>query len=184
MLELEQKACHLAKSMSINTEHHGSDDVGAIDIVFDGVMLNANEIDNLLGNGSHKALFNYPPPRDKQSAMPTVRFPHFLPLGLNHKFKDANVILRVGMKPDKLDFFECKISGIRLTPQEGGLVSMKCSIRARPESDDVAKLFDHRNTDATIWIRDAEKVDEPNANQQSLGLGEKQDDEEGDRPVH
>lgn len=180
MLELEQKACHLAKSYSINTEHHGSDDVGAIDIVFDGVMLNANEIDNLLGAGAHKALFEYPPPRKDESTMPRVRFPHFLPLGLKHKFEKANVLLHVGMKPEKLDFFECKISGLRLTPQEGGLISMRCSIRARPESEEVATLFTYRNTDATIWIRDAEKVDDGASNQGSLGLGEGKDDGGGE----
>lgn len=180
MLELEQKACHLAKSMSINTEHHGSDDVGAIDVTIAGIMLNAKELDNLIGNGAHKALYDYPPPRRDESTMPKVRFPHFAPLSFTQKFEKATVLLKVGMKPEELEFIECKVSSVKLKPTEGGLTDMTCTIRARPESEEVAKLFDYRNTDATLWIRDAERVDDGSSNQQNMPLGDP--DGEGDDP--
>lgn len=180
MLELKKKACHLGKSMAINTEHHGEDDVGAVDIQIDGIMLNAKEIDLLLGNEAHQALYIYPPPRADESTMPSVRFDNMLPLGLSQKFEKARVTLHVGMEPTKLVFADCKISSIKLEPKEGGLTQMKCGIRARPESEEVATLFDYRNTSATLWISNAERVTAKNENQGELGLGEKDGGEEGE----
>jgi hypothetical protein len=180
MLDLKQKPCHLGKSMSINTEHHGDDDVGAIDIPIDGIMLTAKELDVLLGDGAHAALFVKPKGRGGADAMPEVRFLHFLPLGFKQKFEKAKVTLHVGMAPAKLVFADCKIGSVRLTPQTGGLTAMSCSVRARPETDDVGTLFEGRNTTATLWISGAERVEDKNDKQGNLGLGENGEDDEGE----
>lgn len=182
MLSLKQKACKLGKSMSINTEHHGDDDVGAIDIPIDGIMLTAAELDTLCGDGSHAALFV----KEKGASLPEPRFMLFKPFGFKQKFEKAKVTVHVGMSPEKLAFQGCKIGSVMLTPQTGGLTMMSCSIRARPETDDVGTLFENRNGTATLWISGAERVEERDERQRGLGLGEPKDDDDNEtrEPVH
>lgn len=175
MLNLKQKACKLGKSMSINTEHHGDDDVGAIDIPIEGIMLTAAELDTLCGEGSHAALFV----KEKGSSLPEARFGLFKPFGFKQKFEKAKVTIHAGMGPEKLAFQGCKIGSVTLTPQTGGLTMMSCSVRARPETDDVGTLFENRNMTATLWISGAERVEDPDGRQKGLGLGEPKDDDAG-----
>ena len=182
MLNLDKKPCCLGKSMSINTEHHGDDDVGALDIPIDGIILNAAELDQLLGNGAHKSLYHYPQPKAGESSMPEARFPHLKPFAFKDHFERAKVTLELGMEPDRIMLAECTVRNVKLTMQAGGLTMMACSLRARPDSDDVALLFDHRNDDGTIRIEGAERVEPKGKRQQGdLPLGEDPGDDDGEQ---
>lgn len=178
MLSIDKRPCHIGNSFSSNTEHHGAEDVGAIDLPLDGIMLNAVDLEALLGPGAHKALYLYPDPNGEDSPLPEVRFPMLHPLKLKQEFEKATVAVTLGYDEQlTMTWQGCKIRGIVLTTQAGGLTKMKCSIRARPDPSDVAELFQDLNGDGSIEISEARKAQPKKAKdkQTDLPLGEHPD---------
>lgn len=179
MLSLSKRPCKLGNSMSTNTEKHGDEDVGAIDLALDGIMLNAPELDALLGNGAHKALYICPPPNADEAPLPEVRFAQFKPFAFKGQFEKARVALELGMDGYELTLHECKVRSLKLTPNAGGLTTLSCSIRSTPDGDAVATLYDYLNGDASVTLSGAEKAKEKAKDRQTdLALGEASDGED------
>jgi len=177
MLELSKKPCHLGNSMSTNTERHGEEDVGAIDLPLDGIVLNRKELDALLGKDAHAAIYV----TAGKDAMPEIRFPSLKPLAFKDHFEGATVILELGMDGDRFVLDDCKVRSVQLTPQAGGLTLMKCSIRSTPDSDTVAVLYDHLNTDGMVQIENAKAAEPRKSKQKDLPLSEGEDGEQGEQ---
>ncbi len=173
MLQLSKKPCHLGNSMSTNCEKHGEEDVGAIDLPLDGIVLNKTEIDALLGDGAHAAIYRTP----SKDAMPEARFPLLKPFAFKDHFEHATVTLEIGIDGDRFVLSDCKVRNVQLTTQAGGLTLMKCSIRSTPDSDTVAALYDHLNTDGMVQIEGAKPAEPKKGKQKDLPLGEGEDEE-------
>lgn len=175
MLSISDRPCHLSNAMSTNTEKHGNEDVPAIDLGIDGVILNAADLDSLLGLGAHKAFYITP----RSEELPKIRFPHLGPLKLEPKFENATVRLTVGIDGDEIGLEGCKVSGLAITLAEGGLSSLAFKVRATPESDTVGDLFVHLNSKARIEVLGASKVQAKEKKRQAgLPLGEGGDEDE------
>lgn len=176
MLKLKKKPCHIGNSMSTNTEKHGEEDVGAIDLKLDGIVLDRKELEVLLGPNSHGAVYRIPEGTDGKDAMPEIRFPFLQPLAFNDHFEGATVELELGMDSEKFTLSDCKVRSIKLQPQAGGLTLMSCSIRSTPDSDTVAVLYNHLNTQGMVKIDKGKQAEPGKRKQNDLPLGEGEDD--------
>lgn len=172
MLNLNKRPCRLGNSMSTNTERHGDEDVGAIDLPLDGLVLTADEFDALLGSGAHEALYRKARGNGSTDSLPMPRFEGLKPFAFKQHFEHARVELF--LDDERYGWADCKVRNVQVTLQAGGLSVLKCSVRARAEPDEVAVLYDHLNRDAGVAIRNA-KIAQPTKakdNQTELPLGE------------
>ena len=175
-LNLNKRHCHIPNSLSTNTEKHGDEHVDVLDLSVDGLTLKRNELEALLGAGAHDALFE----KDDGGYL-TPRFPILKPLALSATFENATVELWLGMDDQHVEWIECKVKSITLTPEPGGFVTLKCTIRAQAEEHDVAVLYRHQRTDGKIAIRRAKKAEQAKSRQNGLPLSEGEDGE-GEKP--
>ena len=173
MLKLNKRPCQIGNSMSTNTEKHGDDDVGAIDLKLDGMMLNAAELDSLLGDGAHAAIYHRQKSNGKGSdELAEIRFPHLKPLQFKDDFEKSRVELHVGIDNEQIVLADSKVRRVTLTPNAGGLTTMACSVRSTPDSDTVAALYDHLNSEGSVAIRSGKLVEKQADKQRDLSLGE------------
>lgn len=180
-LTLSKTPCRIGSSMSTNTEHHGDEDVCAIDIPLDGIMLARADLDALLGEGAHAALYVTPAPNGEE-ALPEIRLPQLRPLALKDHFEDARVVLRPGFADDEfLVFAGCKVGKVKLELQAGGLTKLSCSVRARPDPEEVGELFSWQNSYALVEITDGKRAQPKGKKAQAdLPLGEATDEGDAD----
>lgn len=169
-LKIKKRACHVSNAMQGNTERHGNEDVGALDLALDGIVLKKADLEALLGKGAFDALY------DNELDLPEVRFTMLeTPLKLKTQFEGATVELWLGITDDdaeaSLTFTECKVKSIELTPQAGGMTLCKLKIRTtRPDSDSVSQVFDYLNSDASVQIADAAAIEKSKDKQRDLAL--------------
>lgn len=169
-LTLDKRPCHISNAMSTNTEKHGDEDVGAIDLPVDGIVLKKADLEALLGAGAFEALYL------TDTDLPEVRFTALnYPLSLKAEFTDARVELWLGIHGDKPDdpglvLGECKVRALKVTPTAGGMTLCKLSVRATPDADVVATLYDCLNTDGSVSIADAKHKPHPKDKQKDLAL--------------
>ena len=186
MLNLTKRPCKLGNSMSTNTEKHGDEDVGAIDLPLDGIMLTAAELDAILGDGTHDALY-VRSSNGNAKGLSEVRFPQLKPLAFKEHFEGARVDLWLGYEDGdaRVGFSGAKVRNVKLTLQAGGLTKLECSIRATPDPEEVAQLYDFLNHEGSVGIRNG-KVAEPKAKdkQKSLPLAEGAEDESAGATAH
>src|SRR6185436_19846835 len=57
ILKLGKRPCRLGGSINTRTEKHGDEDEPACDIPVEGLMLDRDEVDALLGKGAYTALY-------------------------------------------------------------------------------------------------------------------------------
>lgn len=181
MLTITKRPCHIGGHMNATTEKHGDEDVPALDIALDGMMLSANELNALLSDPhASAALFNR---EGGQLAEPM--FPHFKPFVLKQRYEGATVRLVVGgLTQTEVALHECKLRRITLEPQTGGMTQLSLAVRARPDADLMAVLLESMNTDADVEIADAQ-VAEKGDKQRDLPLstaGEGEEPEEHPDP--
>lgn len=159
-LEISNRPCHISNAMATNTERHGEEDVGAIDLPIDGIMLNRADLDALLGDGAHAALYVTPPYAVGEEPAPQPRFPCFKPVRLDESFENASVLLTLGwgQTDEAIELSGAKVRSIELDLQSGGLTMLSCKIRGKPDAGEVAMLFEYLNHDASIEIRSADLV--------------------------
>lgn len=168
-LDIDKRPCHISNAMSTNTEKHGDEDVGAIDLPLDGIVLKKADLEALLGVGAFEALYL------TDTDLPEVRFTAIAyPIGLKAEFGEARVELWLGVQTDDneggLVLGDCKVRALKLTPTAGGLTLCKLSIRATPPAAIVATLYDCLNTDGSVVIADAKHKPHPKDKQKDLAL--------------
>lgn len=179
MLTITKRPVHIGGHINATTEKHGEDDVSAVDIALEGIMLSAEELNALLNDPkASAALFVR-----SNGSFAEPMFPQLKPLALKDAYEGATVRLTVGLKADELVLGDCKLRNIKLTPQAGGMTEMSLSVRARPNDDElIATLFRYMNHDEAVEIADA-KVAEKGGKQKDLALntfGEGEQGEQGD----
>jgi hypothetical protein len=180
-ITLNKRPCKLGNSAGMNTEKHGEENVGALDLSLDGIMLSASELDTLLGHGSHKRLYQIPDPSSEQTFIEVAMPALVMPLKSKWKFEDARIDLWLGVNNDEIKLHACDVDGIVLTLNPGGLTTMKCHVRAHPEEQDVGMLYRHMNEDtAHVGIYNAKEADEKKAKKKQTELPLEEGDEHPD----
>lgn len=109
MLTLTTRPCKIGPSINTRTEKHGDEDVTALDIPIESVMLEANELNVLLGEPhAHNALFNggTSPPE------PLLRM--IRALKLKDKFEDCTVTLLLGLNLERIELANVKLAKVEL----------------------------------------------------------------------
>jgi hypothetical protein len=144
-LTLGMRHAKIGASVNTRTEKHGDDDVPACDIPLEGLMLEAGELDALLGAGAHKALFT------KSKDLHEPKFSMLKALALADKFEDACVI--VELADESTLEVACRIKGVKLEPQTGGLTSCDLQMQATPTAEDMALVFAHLNAEVRAEVR-------------------------------
>ncbi len=169
-LTLSMRIARIGSSVNTRTEKHGDDDVPACDIPIEGLLLEAGELDALLGEGAAKALFT-------KAATPEPRFSMLKALALADKFEEACVILELAdMSTVEL---ACRIKGVKLEPQTGGLTLCDLQVQATPTAEDMADVFANLNGEIRAEIRFGKKAVK-GRKQPELPMGEHKQSEDPD----
>ena len=139
MLTLDKRPARIGGSMNSRTEKHGDEDVPALDIPLEGLMLTKEELNALTGDPyMHDALFSH----RSQGKLDEPILRNFRPLVYREKFEEGQVLLRVGLGADiEVDLKDVKLARVTLEPQVGGLTACSVQIQCRPTAETVAQLW-------------------------------------------
>lgn len=181
MLTLNQRVCMIGGSVNTRCELHGEESIPALDIPLSAIMLNASELNALLGEPlAHEALFNR-----RADHLTEPLFKQLKPFALKDKYEDATVTLTVGLHQTPIVLKNVKLSKLKLEPQVGGLTALSLTVQCTPELDErITTLLAFMNHDAQAEIvtgKRATKADQ----QPELPLGAHggEDDDPGDDDV-
>jgi len=126
MITLSARACQLGSSVNLRTEKHGEDNVPAVDIPIEGIMLSSEDLNELLGTpGAHDTLFSTVRGH-QEPALPQIK-----DLVLRDKVAGADVCIKIhGTGPaKKLQLKDCKIKGLTLAPLSGGATALSITVQ-------------------------------------------------------
>lgn len=141
MLTLTKRPARIGSSINTRTEKHGDEDVPACDIPIEGLMLEREELNALLGDPyAHDALFNH----RSQGKVDEPIFRKFKPLVFREKFESARVVLTVGLGADvEIELKDVKLARITLDPQVGGLVELSVQVQCTPPAETIGALVNY-----------------------------------------
>lgn len=182
MLTLDKRPCRIGSSLNARNEKHGDEDVPALDIPLEGLMLTKEELNALLEDPyAHDALFNH---RSKGKVDEPV-FRKFKPLVYREKFEEAQVLLTVGLGADiEIEFKGVKLARVTLDPQVGGLTECSVQIQCTPSAETVAQLWPYMNREVDCELSFGKKAVKAEK-QKELPLntfGDGEAPEQGDKP--
>lgn len=169
--KLSEKVCQLGKQFSSNGEGEGEQREDLVKFALEGLMLNARELDKVLGEGAHDRLFRKGKGSD---ALEPALGDDINELKLVHRYVDSTVTLSLG--EETLTLVKAKIMGVVLQPQIGGMTWMACSIEA-PAVADVDSIRTHSSLKIAAQLSFGQKP-ELDKRQKSLALNEGDDDAE------
>lgn len=164
MLELKKKRCRVG-IINNRIEKHGEYDVTAFDIPLE-LLLDADELDALVGDYAHKALFNT---RGKVSE---PMFPDFESFALKHDLECESVMLYIGNGSSdyEIEFDDARLKGLVLTPQTGGETGLELKLQVCPQTRHITKLIGSQNTEIKLTLGDLKRVEKSKRKQQELPL--------------
>jgi hypothetical protein len=152
-------------------ERHGDDGVLACDIKLDGIHLEPDELNLLLGDKhAHAALFIKPDGKGK-AAEPMFR--QLKSFELVDKFENCAATISLGLSDNELEFDDVKVAKVKLSPQVGGQTLVELTVQTVIEdTDDVARLLEHLESECNVALMfgSKEKPKDRKA-QKELGLG-------------
>ncbi|HLF10088.1 MAG TPA: hypothetical protein VJA26_02645 [Gammaproteobacteria bacterium] len=160
------RVCKLGGHINVRSEKHGEDNVPACDVSITGVLLDRDEVDALLGEGSHEALYV----TNGKNTPPEPRFREFKPFALLHKFEKSRVALEIDGIKDEVVFDDIKLARLRIEPKTGGLTALGFSVQCTPSSDIMAQLYDHLDREVKAKVRFGKLVERDDGKQKELGL--------------
>lgn len=176
MLTISKRPCKIGGHMNARTEKHGDEDVPALDIALEGIMLMAQELNALLEDPmAHRHLF-----QTQNGKLHEPTFTKFKPFVLRDAYEGATVRIVVGLRNDEITLADCRLRRITLEPKTGGMTQLSLSVAARPDEDVMAVLLRYMGSDADVAISGA-TVAAKGGKQKDLPLGadlEFGDDEE------
>jgi hypothetical protein len=144
-LSISKRPCQIGGHINARTETHGDEDVGAIDVTLSKIMLEADELDELLGVGSAQRLF-------RMEAEPIE--PAWRDVGvitIQRKYEKALVQLK--LDDEWLKLGGAKLGKIMLIPRTGGLTEMSLQTQCCPEAAQVEIMFKHMGKECDCSIR-------------------------------
>lgn len=157
MLNLNKTAVKFT-NFNARSELNGDKRVPAADINCTAQL--PNSVLNDFAPGLLNAL--YEPPKnpdlaeqaDPDSAT-SLRFPQMgLPLDWELVLEDRTLTIDYGLGDDKSNIVmgECKVHKVKITPQNGGTVSVAFQISAHPDEKQAGWLYDHQQSEIYISI--------------------------------
>lgn len=182
-LNISKTPANLDGHLNARTERHGDEKVGAVDLTFSGIIIGDQTLNVLMGDDqAHDLLFRSEvDPQLAGTLTDTLkihpRFRSVKHLTLDDVFENAKVHIYTGrLRKAKLALVGV-LKKIKLKPLQGGLTEFTCQFQTKPDSDDVATLFDVMNKDVEVEIIDAERVEE-DEDQQELPMQHSQEEVE------
>lgn len=165
-----EKACKVGKKFTGSGDGEGSDREDLVKFSLTDFMLNAKDLDKILGEGSHERLFK----KGKSDALEPFFGEDVNELSLAHRYVDSTVTL--SLDDETLTLAQAKILNVVLQPQVGGMTWMSCDIEA-PAVEGVDSIRRHGGLKAAAQLSFGQKpvLDK---RQKSLPLNEGEDDEE------
>jgi len=176
-MKLKKRPCKLGDSINCRTEKHGDEPVPAFDIPVIDILLDAEELNELLGDEhADKALFN------TRGRTREPMFRQFNPFTLKDKFKESSVTLHLGLAEKSIALKDVTLAKLKIEPLAGGLTNLSVQVQCHPKLNGEVELvmeFMGREIHAALEIGERiEKADK----QRDLALGEAGDDEENEKP--
>lgn len=149
MLTLNKRPAKIGAAVNTRCEKHGDEDVPACDIPLVGIMLEAAELNALLGDPyAHTALFNHRP----GSQLDEPIFRKFNPLRLRDKFEEAEVVIYAGLEPKEIRLKAVKLARVTLDPQVGGLTELALQVQCTPETETIGELLAFMNHTVDVVV--------------------------------
>jgi len=172
--KLSEKACQLGSKFTSNGEGEGDKREDLVKFSLEGLMLNAKELDKILGEGAHARLFVEGKGDDIKPALGD----DVNELALVHRYVDSSVTLT--LDDETLTLAQAKIMGVILQPQIGGMTWMSCDIEA-PAVEGVDSIRRHSGLKIAAQLNFGVKpVLDKRQKNLPLGEGKAEDDEEAD----
>jgi hypothetical protein len=177
---LPEKPCELGARVITSGDGEGDKREELVRFSLKGIMLNAKEIDRVLGSGAHGRLFVQHKGEDIKPAFGD----DVNELALAHLFADSTVTL--SLDDSTVTMPKAKISKVILQPQIGGMTWMSCEVEAPTKlADGVEALGNHCGLKIAAHLAFGSKpvLDK---RQKSLPLGEGAvdgDDDEDEAPA-
>jgi hypothetical protein len=173
-LSLKKRPAHLVGHFNGRAEKHGEDDSAfACDIALKDLLLNEEETDVLLGDGTWNRLFKktrnsgmdgFPEPADFIANSKT-------PFVLEQRFEESRVTLFMGLdNEDKVEFAVCTVAKIKYEPQSGGLVLVSMQVQCNPDPEQIGNLSKHIDKDIDASVRFGRLAGGKDENQDELPL--------------
>jgi hypothetical protein len=172
-LTIDMRPAKLGKSINTRTEMHGEETVTALDIPLAGILLDAEELNALLGDPKAHACFFSLIVGDQTRP----RFPSLSGLQLDGKFAECYVELALGIG-DPMLLENVKVASVVLTPLPGGLTELRCKVQCTPDLALAPRLLKYigQSIDASIVLGEAMRKGEdaqPELPLNSFGAGER-----------
>lgn len=185
-LEIEPRHCRFT-NLNIRLEKHGDDDVPAVDLKFEDLMLRKDELNRLLGEKfAHDALFR----AAKEGGLIEPLFPMLAPLALEDKFEDCTATVAFGLNDDfTTELEDVKFRGVRLKPVSGGMTAITLTVQYElDDSELMSSLTEFLGRECKVGLVFGKKT-EAEKKQQKLALNDDQGavnkfgDGDGDAPA-
>jgi hypothetical protein len=156
MLTLDKRPCRIGGSLNSRTEKHGDEDVPALDVPLEGLMLTKEELNALTGDPyMHDALFSH----RSQGKLDEPILRMFRPLVLREKFEQGQVLLTVGLGADiEIELKDVKLARVTLEPQVGGLTACSVQVQCTPSAETVAQLWPYMGHDVDCELTFGKKA--------------------------
>ncbi len=121
-MKIKSRPCRIGASINTRTEIHGEDPVPMMDVPLVNLLLDAAELDELLGPSSHVSLFaNITPPMPQWHEK-------LKPLQLVGKWKKSKISLSLPVGSD-IDLAGVTFAKLKLEPQIGGLTALSLTVQ-------------------------------------------------------
>jgi hypothetical protein len=150
MLTLKRRTCRIGTSINTRAEHHGDDEVTALDIPLASIMLDAEELNSLLCDPhAHTRLYD-----TTKAGMPAEPgLPKLKDFKLAEKIEGAEV--EIALAGDEvLKLTSCNLKSVTLSCELGGLTSMSVLVQCVPKLDSkISRLLERLDREAHVTIR-------------------------------
>lgn len=179
---LPEKPCTLGGKVVNNGDGEGDKREELVQFSLEGLMLNAKEIDRVLGAGAHGRLFVQHKGEDSKPAFGD----DINELRLAHLYADC--IVTLSLDSGTVTMPKAKISKVVLQPQIGGMTWMSCAVEAPTKlADGIEEIGNHAGLKVAAHLQFGQKpvLDK---RQKSLPLnegddGEDDDDQDDEKPA-
>lgn len=173
---LAEKPCELGSKVTTSGDGEGNEREETVKFQLKGLMLNAKEIDKVLGNGAHGRLFVQHKGEDIKPAFGE----DVNEFALAHLYADCTVTL--SLDDQVVTMPKAKISKVILQPQIGGMTWMGCEVEAPTNlADGVESIGSHCGLKIAAHLAFGQKpVLDKRQKNLPLGEGVQDEDDEDD----
>lgn len=152
-----------------NIEMHGEEEVSGFTLPIT-MTLGHEQLDGLMGKYFHRSLYN----QTKDLWEIVDGFRRCKPLHLEDIYEEVSVLIDLA-QGDPLEFSDCRVSKIVLTPQHGGLTLLDCHLYLHPGlGDENLALQEHQNHEIGVTLQEGKIALKKNPKQGEMAFaGEK-----------